>query len=133
MRCRFEAEFGSRTIAGEIFDSVSTTVYRDDRFHTGSPWITIKSQGRYSRIRGVVGIREDTECSSPASMTITDDERGRTLWGPERVTIATAKQFDVPIRGLIRINLVGRSLAENDDVCGWGQSNPTWGDVEFLK
>jgi len=127
-----EAVFGTRTIAGQLFEAVSTEVYRDDRFGTGSPWIKVATKRRYTRVRGVVGIREDAECSTPASVMITG-AGGRTLWGPERVTISTAEEFDVPITGFARIDLVSRSLAESDDACGGGLAEPAWGDVEFLK
>lgn len=127
-----EAKFGTRTISGHTFQGVSTDVYRDDKFSTGSPWIKVRTKGRYQRVSGVVGITGDAQCGTDASMSITD-AGGETLWGPERVTINSAKRFDISINGRIGINLVGRSLAESDDGCGQGLANPAWGDVKFVK
>lgn len=124
-----EAEFGTQTIAGETFEGVSMLVNRSDIYDTGSPWIEVTTRGRYTRLSGVVGISENTECENDASVSITDGG-GQNLWGPETVSIGSKKEFDVKIKGLIGIRLFGLSRAQSDQSC---PANPAWGDIKFVK
>lgn len=128
-----EADFGPQTIADKTYkDGVSMYVQSNDTF--GTPRLPIKTNGRYKRLRGVVGISGDTDCPRfDATVSITDDQ-GQTLWGPQRVSFNSPKGFDIRIKGLALVNLVQRSLASSEDSCDSGDTaDPAWGSVEFVK
>lgn len=128
--------FGTVTIAGKSYEGVSMSVGRND----SSPWLLIETNARYKRLRGVVGIKGDTDCPrNDARVSITDDQ-GQNLWGPERVSFNSPKRFDMSIKDLARVKLVQLSLASSEGsagTCGFvpddPKSDPAWGQVEFVK
>jgi hypothetical protein len=126
------ADFGTHTIADKTYEGVSMYVDRTDVF--GTPKLPIKTKGRYKGLRGVVGISADTDCPrNEASVSITDDQ-GQNLWGPYDVGFNSPKRFDIPIKGLTRVNLVQISRAPSGDSCdGSDNADPAWGQVEFVK
>jgi hypothetical protein len=123
--------FGTVTIASKTYEGVSLPVDRsDDRSNT----ISITTHGRYKRLTGKVGINDNTQCPrTNASVSITDDQ-GQTLWGPVRASLNSTNAFDISIKGLPVVTLVGRSLATSEDACADGATaDPAWGDLAFVK
>jgi len=96
----------------------------------GAPRIVINTNGRYKRIEGVVGIRDDTECTENA-VSITNGSGDR-LWGPESVGFNSPTRFDISIRNRARVTFDQLSIAPNDNPCD-GEAHVAWADVEFVK
>jgi len=126
------ADFGTQKIAGERYEGVSMNVSPYDSY--GTPELPIKTDGRYKKLRGLVGIDGDTMCPrNDANVWITDDQ-GHYLWGPERVSFNFPKRFNIKIKRPPRVNLVQRSAVPNGDRCDDNdEADVAWGQVEFVK
>jgi len=71
-----DADFEIVTIAKKTYEGMSTEVDREGI--AGAPRIVINTNGRYKRIEGVVGIRDDAECTENAgSVSITNGSGDR--------------------------------------------------------
>ena len=123
-------DFGIITIADKTYEGMSTVVDRDGV--AGDPQFEIKTNGRYKRMKGVVGIRDDAECTENDARVSITNGAGDTLWGPEHVRLNVPKGFDISIRNRSRVTLDGLSLAPSDNPCN-GEANVAWGDVKFVK
>jgi hypothetical protein len=120
----FEGDYGTQSIGGRSYpDGVSMLVYSDG---SGQPKLAILTEGRFSKISGVVGIDGSAQCiEAPASVSIVDD-RGALLWGPQTVHARSRVPFSADLSGAVRIYLAQASLESGEEVCG---ANPAWGSV----
>lgn len=120
----FEGDYGTQSIGGRPYpDGVSMLVFSDG---SGHPKVAVNTEGRFSKISGVVGIDGNAECVEvPASVSIVDDH-GTVLWGPKTVDSRSRVPFSADLEGAVRVYLTQASLATGEEGCG---ANPAWGRV----